>query len=287
MKGILIYDKASAEYNKAGIEIYLREAAKLGMQLTVVYSEELCYGVKNNTHFVTYQGETLPDIQFAIHRSRDYKLAKQLEYMGIRVFNSSIVNEVGNNKGKNYQFLAGKRITMPDTLLVENARLEQVLLSCKEDKIVKAVHGHGGNQVCYYHKDSLEDIASIKEVMKGEDVVVQSFIKGKGQDLRVYILGNQILGAVLRTATTDFRSNYSLGGKVEAYELSELQIELVQQILNLIKLDYAGIDFMVAEDGSLIFNEIEDVVGARMLYECTDLDPIALYVHYIYEVLHN
>lgn len=287
MNGILIYDKASAIYNQAGIDIYLNEANALGIHLTLVYYEELSYGVKQSKQYVEYQGKSLENLTFAINRCRDYKLAKHLEFMGIRVFNSSIVNEVGNHKGKTYQFLAGKGIAIPDTQLVANSCLEQVLLTSQEDKIVKAVHGHGGSQVCLYHKNSPEMIASILAIMEGEDVVVQPFIKGKGQDLRVYIIGNKRIGAVLRTATTDFRSNYSLGGKVEAYELTKDQITVVNQILNLIKLDYAGIDFMILEDGSLLFNEVEDVVGARMLYQCTNIDAIALYVKYIKQVLHS
>ena len=45
-------------------------------------------------------------------------------------------------------------------------------------------------------------------------------------------------------------------------------------------IDYIGIDFLF-DNGHLIFNEIEDTVGARMVYDKTDIDIIKLYCNYI------
>ncbi len=287
MKGILIYDKESAEYNKNGIAIYLKEAKKHGMTLTLVYYEELYYGIMDNLFYIEYEGKLVTDLDFAINRSRDYRLAKHLESMGVRVFNNSFVNRIGNHKWETYEYLLGYQIPMPDTIFVANQNIGQYLSSCKNKVVVKAVHGHGGNQVCCYHPDRPEEMESIIKTMANEDVVIQPFIKGNGQDLRVYVIGEDIIGAVLRTATKDFRSNYSLGGRVELYQLNENEISKVRQITNCLSLDYAGIDFIIQEDGTLLFNEIEDVVGARMLYECSNIDAIGLYMEYVFKTLNN
>ena len=45
-------------------------------------------------------------------------------------------------------------------------------------------------------------------------------------------------------------------------------------------LAYAGIDF-VFDSGEMKLNEIEDVVGARMLYKTCDIAAHELYVDYI------
>ena len=47
------------------------------------------------------------------------------------------------------------------------------------------------------------------------------------------------------------------------------------------KIGMAGIDFILAKDGSLVFNEIEEMAGSRMLYECTDYDIVKDYVQWI------
>ena len=287
MKGILIYDKESAEYNKNGIAIYLKEAKKHGMTLTLVYYEELYYGIMDNLFYIEYEGKLVTDLDFAINRSRDYRLAKHLESMGVRVFNNSFVNRIGNHKWETYEYLLGYQIPIPDTIFVANQNIRYYLSYCKNKVVVKAVHGHGGSQVCCYHPDRPEEMESIIKTMANEDVVIQPFIKGNGQDLRVYVIGEDIIGAVLRTATKDFRSNYSLGGSVELYQLNENEISKVRQITNCLSLDYAGIDFIIQEDGTLLFNEIEDVVGARMLYVCSNIDAIGLYMEYVFKTLNN
>ena len=48
--------------------------------------------------------------------------------------------------------------------------------------------------------------------------------------------------------------------------------------------DYYGIDF-VFDGGQPVFNEIEDTVGARMVYSVTDIDILDLYCDYIKKVL--
>ncbi len=287
MKGILIYEKSSAIYNQGGIDIYLKEAEKLGISLRLIYYENLSYGIQNNLFYVKSEGKLLQDVDFAINRCRDYRLAKHLESMRIRVFNNSKVNRIGNNKWETCEYLSRFHIPMPDTEFVPSRNLENYLKDCKNEVVVKAVHGHGGNQVCLFHPNSVDEIKQICMTMDNEDVVIQPFIPGKGQDLRVYVIGQAIIGAVLRTATNGFRSNYSLGGQVTSYKLTQKVVAQVEKILNYLPVDYVGIDFLVHENGDLLFNEIEDIVGARMLYQCTDIDVISLYMQYIFRTLNK
>ena len=57
------------------------------------------------------------------------------------------------------------------------------------------------------------------------------------------------------------------------------------KVINLFSIDYAGIDFLINENNELIFNEIEDSVGARALYELTDINIASLYIEHIYKTL--
>ena len=101
-----------------------------------------------------------------------------------------------------------------------------------------------------------------------------------GKDLRVWAIGNDIITSILRESDTDFRSNFCLGGRATPYKMNEEEKSLVKRILSLVESDYIGIDFLF-DGGHLIFNEIEDTVGARMVYDKTDIDIIKLYCDYI------
>ena len=124
------------------------------------------------------------------------------------------------------------------------------------------------------------------------DVVVQPFVQGENADVRVYVLDNAIVTAVKRTAKEGFKSNYSLGGEVEEYVLSKEERVVVDKIIAWFNkerylrektsgLFYVGIDFIIDKEGKFLFNEIEDVVGSRMLYKTSNIDIAQMYMNKI------
>ena len=102
-----------------------------------------------------------------------------------------------------------------------------------------------------------------------------------GWDMRIYVLGGEIYSAILRTSDTDFRSNFSLGGKVQAVQPDAEAAALVRRITAILPLDFAGVDLLRAPDGSYVLGEIEDAVGCRMLYQETALDPARDLIRYV------
>ena len=148
--------------------------------------------------------------------------------------------------------------------------------------VIKSCSGHGGSQVFLVNNRKEEEQAV--KAMNGQEYVVQQCCSDLGRDVRVYIIGNKIIKAVLRTSTESFKSNYSLGGKVQEYTLNNEEKAMVERIVDKLPLDYAGIDFTF-HNGKAVFNEIEDAVGARMLYQVSDIDIVEMYIKYILEKL--
>lgn len=285
MTGWLIYSKKDVEKNKRYINFYMEEGKQLGIHIKLVLLENLEFGIKNNTWFLYDKEEEKPD--FAIVRTIYPLLSKQLELMDIKVYNNSKVAEICNDKGKTYQYLARLKIPMIETEFIKGNRLEEKIKDIKEPTIIKSVSGHGGNEVFLLDPSKYNEFQTattkILKKLVHTDVVLQPFVRGKHQDLRVYVIGKDIVGAILRTASEGFKSNFSLGGKVCSYHLSSKERNVITKIVNEFDFGLVGIDFLIADDGSLIFNEIEDVVGARMLYQCSDINLVRLYLQYIFE----
>ncbi|MDE7124843.1 MAG: hypothetical protein K2N83_05095, partial [Eubacterium sp.] len=110
--------------------------------------------------------------------------------------------------------------------------------------------------------------------------VYQKAASDLGKDLRVWLIGGRIIASVLRESKSDFRANFCLGGNAYIYKLSEEETALVKKISSLVDYDYIGIDF-VFNKGKIVFNEIEDSVGARMIYSKTNIDIIEEYCKHI------
>ena len=235
------------------------------MSGVLIYSEK---EVKRNTFAINKFKEELgvtlaiddydDTADFIINRTNNYKIAEKFEKKGIRVFNPSALSKLANNKQLCYEFMEKKGI-------------EILPINYKEVPAVKKpVDGHGGQGVIMINK---------KEKFEN-GFVYQKPCNTLGKDLRVWAIGNEIITSILRQSDTDFRSNFCLGGSATPYKMNEDEIKLVKKILNLVESDYIGIDFLF-DDGHLIFNEIEDTVGARMVYDKTDIDIIKLYCDYI------
>lgn len=276
--GWLIYDKAGAQYNKQYIAMHKEEGEALQISFSLLYAEEINFGVKNGEMCIWYQGQLQKKPDFAICRTIAPKLSMMLEWAGIRVFNSSFVSEIANDKAKTYAYLAGKGIPMTDSVFGTAEWLNGKIDGFEEDTVIKAVNGHGGVQV---FRTGTDNTSSIQTGIGESDVIVQSMVKGPGQDVRVYVIGTEIVAAVCRTSQDGFRSNYSLGGKVELYELSSKQKDLVEKIIGEFDFGLVGIDFLIDEQEDFVFNEIEDVVGARMLYQVSDINLLHEYFVYI------
>lgn len=195
---------------------------------------------------------------FVINRTNDYKIAEYYENKGIRVFNPSSLSKLANDKQLCYDFMVQNGIEIMPT------RYNGI------PAVKKAVDGHGGTEVYWLdHAEAFMD-----------GYVYQKPCDTLGKDLRVWAIGGKIICAILRHSDTDFRSNYCLGGSADLYMLNEQETKLVHKILSLVKADYIGIDF-VFNSNHLVFNEIEDTVGARMIYDKTELDILKLYCDYI------
>lgn len=280
MTGWILYSKADVEKNRIYIQMYKDKFQQYNIKIeTVIIEDEGFVGnCKSSKEFADKIEVLRPD--FAINRSRDFQIAGQLELAGVKVFNTSIVTKIANNKGTTYDFLKGVVPFMPviynDKKIVshiENAGL-------RYPYVIKSCAGHGGGQV--FLVNNIEEEQQAVEKVEGEEYVIQSCCSDLGKDVRVYIIGNKIVAAILRTSGNSFKSNYSLGGKAQTYNLSSEEVNMVNSIIEKLPLDYAGIDF-IFHKGRAVFNEIEDAVGARMLYASSKIDIVQTFVDYIAE----
>ena len=120
----------------------------------------------------------------------------------------------------------------------------------------------------------------VLSLLGNSECVIQSVASDIGKDLRVYVIDKKIIASIIRISNSDFRSNFCLGGSAELYELSDDEIKIVKSIIDMFDFGFVGIDF-VFNNGKMIFNEIEDVVGARMIYAKTNINVVSEYLDYI------
>lgn len=219
--------------------------------------EKICKGLGTKLVTPDYRGEAA----FVVNRSNDYEIARYYEQRDIRVFNGAQFTRIANDKQLCYDFMEQNGIEIMQT------RYRSVPF------VKKPKNSHGGQGVVMCYNTAEYD----------ENKVCQKPASNLGRDVRVWVIGGEIVCAFLRVSDNDFRSNYCLGGRAETYNLNEEEKSKVNRIIELVTplgADYYGIDF-VFNNGKAVFNELEDAVGARMIYANTEIDIIEMYVDYI------
>ena len=280
--GYLIYHDYEAKKNSAFIELFKKYGKLKGIDFMYIpYSD--------------YKEKTLPDI--VINRTRDASVSLWYEENNVRVLHSSLITETGNDKFRTIEYLKNNlpsdfklKKWAPYTEFISKEELKEYLQNYNSDKevVIKSVDGHGGNKVCLLSKES--DKEYIYNTIAGSDCIVQEKIESDNNDIRVYIVGGSVYAAMLRHGESDFRSNFSLGGEAVEYHLSESQKEYIMNFVKAFggnELAMAGIDFILTKNNELIFNELEEMVGSRMLYANTDYNIVKDYVEWIYRTFFN
>ncbi|KMJ60316.1 hypothetical protein AB685_05750 [Bacillus sp. LL01] len=278
-RGWLIYEEKHSKKNKSFIQWFVEESEELDIDLTFLLQSQIFFGIRDSQLEIMIDGQKSEAPDFVVMRNISPLFSEQLERMNIPCFNSHQVAAICNDKAKTHQFLAGKGIPMLDTYFVTSDELQPGNLPLPYPFVVKSSAGRGGVEVFLVENE--EQLETTKEELSSLPLVVQPLAEVPGKDLRVYVLGKEIVAAVLRTNENSFKANYSLGGSAEVYTLSDVERELVEKIMDQFDFGLVGVDFLFNEKGQLLFNEIEDVVGCRMLCQTTDINIVRRYLEFI------
>jgi RimK family alpha-L-glutamate ligase len=170
--------------------------------------------------------------------------------------------------------LANWNIQVPDALLaLSNDRLNQDRGRFGDVGVYKTAIGtHGGGT---WKVDLTEPVnpkvgnrmAFLQEFIDRDDT--------RHRDLRVYIVGDEVAGAMYRFAPeNDWRTNVALGGDVldATHEMPEEARETALYAADVMGLDYAGVDLVEGEEGWFVL-EVNPTAGFKGLYKATGTSP--------------
>lgn len=276
--GWLIYSKKDAEKNRSYIEWFIKEARLQNLRLQLILREDLTIGIINQENQILLNNISVNLPDFAVVRTVEPLLSLHFESCGIRVFNSSFISNMCNHKALTYREMNKLNIPMVHTIFIHKKNLGDPP-PLDYPFIIKESLGRSGQQVYFIETD--EDWSKCKLTITSEDLVVQTCDVQLGKDIRVFVIGKEIIGAVMRESFSDFRANFNLGGSATWYPLNDHEISLIHKIIQSYDFDLVGIDFLVGHDGSLLFNEIEDVVGSRILSATSHINLLERYVTHI------
>ena len=202
---------------------------------------------------------------FVLFWDKDIKLAKYIENCGIRVFNSSYSIRICDDKSLTYLYLLDvvrqpKTIFSPliyyHSLADDDEFINLAISKLKFPFIFKECFGSFGKQV-YLINSKNELVEKIRNA-GNFPFIMQEYIKESyGKDLRVYVVGDKIVGAIKReNINGDFRANIEIGGKAYKYDLNSEEKDMALKVAKHLKLDFCGVDILFGKDNTPILCEV-------------------------------
>lgn len=264
--GWIIYPEYVSRHSDNAFGWLSDEAAAFGITLDILFSEdiEICYG--SGRRFLNHKGskvDILPD--FVLIRTYDSVISRFFESAGIPVINSTESMELSKNKMLTHELLSTAGVPTPLSVYKEGGRYNYAELCemfSSSRFIVKRIDGAKGEDV-YLAKDETQMKSAI-ESCSGRCICQQFIETSSGRDVRVWVIGNRAVGAVLRYSEISFLSNFSQGGQVKPFELTSEAAELAVAGCRALGMEFAGVDLLFSAEGFTV-NEINGNAGFRTL----------------------
>jgi len=180
-------------------------------------------------------------------------LLSQLEKAGVACVNSRSCVNTCADKYRTYLRLADYGLTQPHTVLIPNKDgVEKAVENLDRDYpiIMKTLRGSKGVGVLFIESErSLDSIVQLQYKTDDDaELLIQEYIEMDG-DIRVLVLGGKVLASMKREVIKgDFRSNFSQGGKVKMFKLTELEIEQCILAAKAVNGSYVAVDFIPSKN---------------------------------------
>jgi ribosomal protein S6--L-glutamate ligase len=212
-------------------------------------------------------------------------LIRQFSLMGIPVVNNLNSVRLTKNKFLTLQALAKAHIPVLHTVFVNSAKglHEAVTRLGGYSVVIKQVSGRQGEGVILIEKDCNVRSVTQKYLDKRKGLLVQRFIPPEGrQDLRVFVVGRNIVGAMeLHPKKGDFRANYHLSKASKSTDLTPELKRISLKAADAVGLEIAGVDVMVDKDDQVSVIEVNYSPGFKGLEAATGLDIANRIISYV------
>jgi RimK family alpha-L-glutamate ligase len=215
-----------------------------------------------------------------------------LEESGVCVVNSPRAIERSVDKFYTSTLLEQAGLATPETVVCERSEDAMAAFRTMGDVIVKPLFGSMGLGMV---RVSDEEIAW--RVFRALDAIrgvyyVQRAIDHGGRDVRVFVVGTRVLGAIERlvpdgpgaerSAVAPWRTNYSRGGRAQALDLPPEWAAAAVRAAESVGADYAGVDLLPGLDGTLYALEVNGIPGWKGLQSATGIDVAGAIAEHVF-----
>ncbi len=209
-----------------------------------------------------------------------------IEARGIAVMNSPRAIERSVDKFYTTALLEEAGLRVPETIVCERPDEALAAVRTMGDVIFKPLFGSmGRGMVRVSDPDTAYRVSRAFEELRAV-FYVQRTIDHGGRDIRAFVIGGRVVGAIERLAPAgDWRTNVARGGIARPLDLPAAWKAIAVRAAEAVGADYAGVDLLPSSDGQLYVLEVNGIPGWQGLQQATDIPIANLIVEHLASVV--
>jgi RimK family alpha-L-glutamate ligase len=178
------------------------------------------------------------------------------------------------------------RLPVPETVVCDraDAAMDAIrrMLASGGEVIVKPMFGSMGHGLVRIADAELAwRVVRPLEQMRSVFYVQRAIDSGR-RDVRLFVVGGRVVGAIERTAPPgDWRTNVARGGIARAIEPSSDWVDYALAATRAVGADYAGVDLLESRTGGVFVLEVNGIPGWKGLQSATGVDVAASIVELV------
>ena len=243
---------------------------------------------------VHYDGNPLPRYDAVIPRIgssiTDYGMAVLRQFSNTGAYCLNGAGAIGRSRDKllAHQMLARAKIAMPVTAFAHSPKdtKDLIALAGGAPIVLKLLSSTQGKGVLL--AETRKAAERLVDAFRGVEAnfLVQEFVEeAGGADIRVFVIGNKIAGAMKRQAAKgEFRSNLHRGGTASPARLSAAERDIAREAAKVLGLQVAGVDLLQTQDGPKVL-EVNSSPGLKGIEAATGKDIAGLVIEHLETVV--
>ncbi|MFI5496375.1 lysine biosynthesis protein LysX [Actinoplanes sp. NPDC051859] len=220
-----------------------------------------------------------------ISHTRNSYACKLFEHAGVPVVNDSRIVDLCGDKLLTTLALRDGGLPTPRAMvgLVPDSALE-ALAGFGYPAVVKPLTGSWGRLAARLRDhETAEAVLEHRAAFPGPQhriTFVQEYIDKPGRDIKAYVFGGEVVGAIYKVAD-HWRTNTARGGRAEPCPLTDDLVQLLSTAAKSIGDGILGIDVIEHKDGRMFVNEVNHTPEFHGAVEVLGLDLVGAYVDYV------
>ncbi len=235
-------------------------------------------------------GKKMENIDYVIPRIKPAmtfygtSIIRQFEVMGVNCLNGSEAITKSRDKLNTLQIAAQHGLNVPITSFANSSYETKDLIKIvgSAPLVVKLLEGTKGVGVVLAETNkAAESVINAFRSLKA-DILVQHYIKeSKGQDIRCFVVGGQVVASMERIAQEgEFRANIHLGATARTIEVTDEERDLAIKSAKIIGLEVAGVDMVRSNSGPKLL-EVNSSPGLEGIEAATGIDIAAKMIKFL------